>query len=112
MSRSERKKKVITIVKLQLPAGQVTAATSGVGTGLGPHGVNIMEFCKAYNERTSNQQGTVIPAAITIYEDRSFDFILKTPPAADLLRQAAGIEKGSAEPNRDKVGKVTKDQVR
>ena len=106
-----RRKKVVALVKLQIPAGQATPAPP-VGTALGPHGVNIMDFCKSYNEQTSSQQGTIVPVAITIYEDRSFDFILKTPPAAVLLKEAAGLEKGSAEPNRDKVGKVTKDQVR
>jgi large subunit ribosomal protein L11 len=106
-----RKKKVLALVKLQIPAGQATPAPP-VGTALGPHGVNIMDFCKSYNERTSSQQGTIVPVAITIYEDRTFDFILKTPPAAVLLKEAAGLEKGSAEPNRDKVGKVTRDQVR
>lgn len=106
-----RRKKVLALVKLQIPAGQATPAPP-VGTALGPHGVNIMDFCKSYNEQTSSQQGTIVPVAITIYEDRSFDFILKTPPAAVLLKEAAGLEKGSAEPNRDKVGKVTKDQVR
>ncbi len=106
-----RRKKILALVKLQIPAGQATPAPP-VGTALGPHGVNIMDFCKAYNEQTSSQQGTIVPVAITIYEDRTFDFILKTPPAAVLLKEAAGLEKGSAEPNRDKVGKVTKDQVR
>jgi large subunit ribosomal protein L11 len=106
-----RRKKVLALVKLQIPAGQATPAPP-VGTALGPHGVNIMDFCKSYNEQTSSQQGTIVPVAITIYEDRTFDFILKTPPAAVLLKEAAGLEKGSAEPNRDKVGKVTKDQVR
>lgn len=106
-----RRKKVLALVKLQIPAGQATPAPP-VGTALGPHGVNIMDFCKSYNEQTSSQQGTIVPVAITIYEDRTFDFILKTPPAAVLLKEAAGLEKGSAEPNREKVGKVTKDQVR
>jgi large subunit ribosomal protein L11 len=109
--RSAKKKKILALVKLQIPAGQATPAPP-VGTALGPHGVNIMDFCKSYNEQTGNQQGTIVPVAITIYEDRSFDFILKTPPASVLLKEAAGLEKGSAEPNRDKVGKVTKDQVR
>ncbi len=109
--RSAKKKKILAMVKLQIPAGQATPAPP-VGTALGPHGVNIMDFCKSYNEQTGSQQGTIVPVAITIYEDRSFDFILKTPPASVLLKEAAGLEKGSAEPNRDKVGKVTKDQVR
>jgi len=109
--RSAKKKKILAMVKLQIPAGQATPAPP-VGTALGPHGVNIMDFCKSYNEQTGSQQGTIVPVAITIYEDRSFDFILKTPPASVLLKEAAGLEKGSAEPNRDKVGKVTRDQVR
>jgi len=109
--RSAKKKKILALVKLQIPAGQATPAPP-VGTALGPHGVNIMDFCKSYNEQTGSQQGTIVPVAITIYEDRSFDFILKTPPASVLLKEAAGLEKGSAEPNRDKVGKVTRDQVR
>ena len=83
-----------------------------MGTALGPHGLNIMEFCKAYNERTANQVGSIIPAEITIFEDRSFTFITKTPPAADLLKKAAAVEKGSPAPNREKVGVVTKQQVR
>lgn len=106
-----RRKKVAAIVKLQIPAGQATPAPP-IGTALGPHGVDIMGFCKQYNERTSSQQGTIVPVHMTIYEDRSFDFVLKTPPAAELLKQAAGVEKGSGEPNREKVGGVTKDQVR
>jgi large subunit ribosomal protein L11 len=99
------------MVKLQIPAGQATPAPP-VGTALGPHGVDIMGFCKQYNERTAAQQGTIVPVQITIYEDRSFDFILKTPPASVLLKQAAGVEKGSGEPNKEKVGKVTRDQLR
>jgi large subunit ribosomal protein L11 len=106
-----RRKKVAAVVKLQIPAGQATPAPP-VGTALGPHGVDIMGFCKQYNEKTTSQQGTIIPVQITIFEDRSFDFILKTPPASVLLKQAARVEKGSAEPNRDKVGKVTRDQIR
>lgn len=106
-----RRKKVAAAVKLQIPAGQATPAPP-VGTALGPHGVDIMGFCKQYNERTSSQQGTIVPVHITIYEDRSFDFVLKTPPASVLLKQAAGVEKGSGEPNKEKVGVVTKDQVR
>lgn len=104
-------KKVAAVVKLQIMAGQANPAPP-VGPALGQHGVNIMEFCKAYNERTAPQLGTVVPVEITIYEDRSFTFVTKTPPAAALLRQAAGVEKGSGEPNRDKVGRVTADQVR
>lgn len=106
-----RRKKVAAQVKLQIPAGQATPAPP-VGTALGPHGVDIMGFCRQYNEKTAAQQGTIVPVQITIYEDRSFDFILKTPPAAVLLKQAARLEKGSQEPNRDKVGTVTKQQVR
>jgi large subunit ribosomal protein L11 len=105
------KKKVKTVIRLQIQAGKATPAPP-VGTALGPHGINIMEFCKAYNERTQAQVGTVIPAEITVYEDRSFTFVTKTPPAGDLLKKAAGIEKGSATPNRAKVGTVTRDQVR
>ena len=105
-----RRKKVAAVVKLQIPAGQATPAPP-VGTALGPHGVDIMGFCKQYNEKTSSQQGTIVPVQITIFEDRSFDFILKTPPASVLLKQAARLEKGSAEPNREKVGKVTRDQI-
>jgi large subunit ribosomal protein L11 len=105
-----RRKKVAAVVKLQIPAGQATPAPP-VGTALGPHGVDIMGFCKQYNEKTSSQQGTIVPVQITIFEDRSFDFVLKTPPASVLLKQAARVEKGSAEPNRDKVGKVTRDQI-
>jgi len=105
------KKKVRAIVKIQLPAGQATPAPP-VGTALGPHGVNIMDFTRAYNEKTQGQVGQVIPVEITILEDRSFTFITKTPPAGDLLKKAAGVEKGSGNPNRDKVGRVTRDQVR
>src|SRR5438105_1098230 len=105
------KKKVKAVIKLQIPAGKATPAPP-VGTALGPHGLNIMEFCKAYNERTANQVGSVIPAEITVFEDRSFTFVTKTPPAADMLKKAAGVEKGSAVPNRDKVGAVTRQQVR
>lgn len=106
-----KKKKTLAIVKLQIPAGQATPAPP-VGTALGPHGVAIMDFCKSYNEQTASQQGTIVPVQITIYEDRTFDFVLKSPPASVLLKQAAKLEKGSAEPNKDKVGQVTKDQVR
>jgi len=104
-------KKIRTVLTLQLPAGKATPAPP-VGTALGPHGINIVEFCKTYNEKTAAQTGQVIPAQITIYEDRSFSFILKTPPAADLLRKAAGIEKGAATTGREKVGSVTMKQVR
>ncbi|HVC03700.1 MAG TPA: 50S ribosomal protein L11 [Candidatus Acidoferrales bacterium] len=104
------KKKIKTVVKLQLQAGKATPAPP-VGTALGPHGLNIMEFCKAYNERTANQSG-VIPAQITVFEDRTFSFITKTPPAAELLKKAAGVEKGSGIPNRTKVGTLSRQQVR
>jgi len=96
---------------MQLPAGQATPAPP-VGTALGPHGVNLMDFVKAYNDATSSQRGQIIPVEISIYEDRSFDFVMKTPPAAALLRQAARVDKGSGEPNKVKVGKVTRAQVK
>lgn len=105
------KKKVKTVIRLQIQAGKATPAPP-VGTALGPHGINIMEFCRTYNERTAAQAGLVIPAEITVYEDRTFTFVTKTPPAYDLLKRAAGIEKGSAKPNVDKVGTVTAAQVR
>jgi large subunit ribosomal protein L11 len=105
------KKKVKTVIRLQIEAGKATPAPP-VGTALGPHGLNIMEFCRTYNERTAAQAGTVIPAEITVYEDRTFTFVTKTPPAYDLLKKAAGVDKGSANPKRDKVGTVTRDQVR
>ena len=105
------KKKVKTVIRLQIEAGKATPAPP-VGTALGPHGLNIMEFCKAYNERTAAQAGTVIPAEITVYEDRTFTFVTKTPPAYDLLKKAAGVDKGSGTPNREKVGTVSKQQVR
>ena len=104
-------KKVVGVVKLQINAGKATPAPP-VGTALGPHGINIVEFTKTYNERTAAQAGQVIPAQITVFEDRSFTFILKTPPAADLLRKAAGVEKGSATAGRERVGRVSKAQVR
>jgi large subunit ribosomal protein L11 len=104
-------KKVAALVKLQVPGGQANPSPP-VGPALGQHGVNIMEFCKGFNARTQNQKGTIIPVVITVYSDRSFSFITKTPPAAVLLKKAAKIEKGSGEPNRVKVGKVTKAQVR
>ncbi len=104
-------KKIRTVLTLQLPAGKATPAPP-VGTALGPHGVNIIEFTKSYNEKTADKSGQVIPAQITIFEDRSFSFILKTPPAADLLRKAAGVEKGSGTTGRDNVGRVTRDQLR
>lgn len=104
-------KKINAIVKLQVPAGKATPAPP-VGTALGPQGVNIMEFVKAFNERTANQVGMIIPVEVTVYEDRSFTFITKTPPAAVLLKKAAGIEKGSGQPNTNKVATVTRAQVR
>ncbi|HEV8352709.1 MAG TPA: 50S ribosomal protein L11 [bacterium] len=104
-------KKIIAVIKLQIPAGKATPAPP-VGPALGQHGVNIMEFCKAYNERTAAQTGTIVPVEITVFADRTFTFVTKTPPAAVLLRQAAGLEKGSGEPNKTKVGKVTRGQVR
>jgi large subunit ribosomal protein L11 len=104
-------KKIRIVLTLQLPAGKATPAPP-VGTALGPHGINIVEFTKSYNERTADKVGQVIPAQITVFEDRSFSFILRTPPAADLLRKAAGLEKGSMTPRREIVGRVTKDQIR
>jgi large subunit ribosomal protein L11 len=106
-----RRKKVLAVVKLEIRAGQATPAPP-VGTALGQHGVNIMEFCRQYNEATQANAGQVIPVELTIYEDRSFSFITKQPPAAELLKQAAGVEKGSGEPNREKVARVTSQQVR
>ena len=106
-----KKKKVIAVVKLQIKAGQATPAPP-VGTALGQHGVNIMDFCRQYNEATQQQAGQVIPVELTIYDDRSFTFVLKQPPAAELIKQAAGLEKGSAVPNRDKVATLSTRQVR
>ena len=106
-----RRKKVAQMLKLQIPAGQATPAPP-VGPALGQAGINIMDFCKQYNAATQQQTGTIVPVEITVYEDRSFTFVTKTPPAAVLLRQKAGLDKGSAEPNRNKVGTVTRDQVR
>ncbi len=105
------RKKVMANVKLQIRAGQATPAPP-VGTALGQHGVNIMDFCRQYNEATQQFAGQVIPVELTIYEDRTFSFVTKQPPAAELIKQAAGLEKGSGEPNRNKVGLVTRDQVR
>ncbi|MBC6446397.1 50S ribosomal protein L11 [Actinokineospora xionganensis] len=106
-----KKKKLAAIIKLQIKAGLANPAPP-VGPALGQHGVNIMEFCKAYNAATESQRGTVVPVEISVYEDRTFDFKLKTPPAAKMLLKAAGVEKGSAEPHKVKVAKVTWDQVR
>jgi large subunit ribosomal protein L11 len=105
------KKKVVAVVKLQIKAGQATPAPP-VGTALGQHGVNIMEFCRQYNEQTQQFAGQVIPVELTIYEDRSFAFVTKQSPAAELIKQAAGIEKGSGEPNREKVASLTRQQLR
>ncbi len=104
-------KKIIGKIKLEIPAGQANPAPP-VGPALGQHGVNIMEFCKAFNNKTKDQEGMIIPVVITVYKDRSFNFITKTPPAAILLKKAANIEKGSEEPNREKVGKVTRRKIR
>jgi large subunit ribosomal protein L11 len=106
-----RRKKIAAVVKVQLNAGQATPAPP-VGTALGPHGVNIMDFCKQYNAATEAQRGNVIPVEITIYEDRSFSFITKTPPAAELIKKAAGVAKGSGQPHLEKVGRMTAAQVR
>jgi large subunit ribosomal protein L11 len=104
-------KKLRAVVRLQIEAGKANPAPP-IGPALAPHGINLMQFCKEYNARTSDKRGEIIPAEISIYSDSSFTFILKTPPTAVLLRKAAGVEKGSAEPNREKVGKVTSDQIR
>ena len=104
-------KKIRIVLTLQLPAGKATPAPP-VGTALGPHGINIVEFTKSYNEKTADKAGQIIPAQITVFEDRSFTFILKTPPAADLLRKAAGIDKGAATTSRETAGRVTRDQLR
>ena len=105
------KKKVSAVIKLQIKAGQATPAPP-IGPALGQHGVNIMEFCKAYNAQTEAQRGNVIPVEITVYEDRSFTFVTKTPPAAELIKKAAGVPKGSGEPHKTKVGRLTAAQVR
>ena len=104
-------KKVLTLIKLQIPGGQANPAPP-VGPALGQHGVNIMEFCKAYNAATESQRGDIVPVEISVYEDRSFTFALKTPPAARLLKEALNLEKGSGEPNREKVGRLTQAQLR
>jgi large subunit ribosomal protein L11 len=107
----KKKKKVTGLIKLQITAGQANPAPP-VGPALGQHGVNIMEFCKAYNAATEAQRGQVIPVEITVYEDRSFDFVLKTPPASKLILKAAGVEKGSGVPQKDKVGSISRAQVK
>lgn len=104
-------KKVKAVVKIQIPGGKANPAPP-VGTALGPHGINLMQFCKEYNAKTAGQVGQIVPVEVTVYADGSFSFILKTPPAADLLKKAAGVNSGSAVPNRDKVGTVTQDQLR
>jgi large subunit ribosomal protein L11 len=104
-------KKVLTLIKLQIPGGQANPAPP-VGPALGQHGVNIMEFCKAFNTETQDQNGRIIPVEITVFEDRSFTFITKTPPAAVLIKEALNLEKGSGEPNREKVGRLSRDQLR
>ncbi len=104
-------KKVLTTIKLQAPGGQANPAPP-VGPALGQHGINIMEFCKAFNAQTQNEAGTIIPVVITVFEDRSFTFVTKTPPATVLIKQAIGVEKGSGEPNREKVGTISRAQVR
>lgn len=104
-------KKVVAVVKLQIPAGKATPAPP-VGPALGQHGVNIMEFVKSYNEKTARQAGTIVPVEITIFADRTFTFVTKTPPASVLLKKAAGLEKGSGEPSKKKVGRVTRQQIR
>ncbi|KAF0134295.1 MAG: large subunit ribosomal protein L11 [Candidatus Saganbacteria bacterium] len=110
MAKVKSKKELLTKVKLQIPAGKANPAPP-IGPALGQHGVNIMEFCKAYNAQTSDKGDTVIPVEISIFKDRTFTFILKTPPAATLIKKSAGVEKGSGTPNREKVGKLSKQQV-
>jgi large subunit ribosomal protein L11 len=104
-------KRVKAVVKLQIPAGKATPAQP-IGPALGQHGINIMGFCKEYNERTASQAGSIIPVEITVYEDRSFTFVTKTPPTSDLLKKAAGVEKGAATPNKAKVGQISREQLR
>lgn len=104
-------KKVKAVVKIQIQGGKANPAPP-VGTALGPHGINLMQFCKEYNAKTANQVGQVVPVEVTVFQDSSFSFVLKTPPAADLLKKAAGISSGSSEPNKDKVGTVTTEQLR
>ncbi len=105
-----KKKKIVTQIKLQIPGGQANPAPP-VGPALGQHGLNIMEFCKTFNERTKDQQGTILPVIITVYEDRTYTFIIKTPPAAVLIKKALKLEKGSSEPNKKKIGKITQAQL-
>lgn len=111
MAAPKGKKEVLVKIKLQIPAGKANPAPP-IGPALGQHGINIMEFCKAYNAQTSDKGDTVIPVEITVFKDRSFTFILKTPPAATLIKKAAGVEKGAGEPNRNKVGKLSKSQLK
>jgi large subunit ribosomal protein L11 len=110
MTMAPKKKKIVTQIKLQIPGGQANPAPP-VGPALGQHGLNIMEFCKAFNDRTKDQQGTILPVVITVYEDRTYTFIVKTPPAAVLIKKALKLEKGSSEPNKKKVGTVTQSQL-
>ncbi len=110
MAAPKKKKKIVTEIKLQIPAGQANPAPP-VGPALGQHGLNIMDFCKTYNERTKDQQGTILPVVITVYEDRTYTFIIKTPPAAVLVKKALNIEKGSSEPNKTKAGQITRAQL-
>jgi len=106
----KKKKKIVTEIKLQIPGGKANPAPP-VGPALGQHGLNIMEFCKAFNERTKDQDATILPVVITVYEDRTYTFIIKTPPASVLIRKTLGLEKGSSEPNKTKVGKITRKQL-
>ncbi|MGV7927728.1 MAG: 50S ribosomal protein L11 [Spirochaetota bacterium] len=107
---TKKKKKIVTEIKLQIPGGKANPAPP-VGPALGQHGLNIMEFCKAFNERTKDQDGTILPVVITVYEDRTYTFIIKTPPASVLIKKTLGLEKGSSEPNKTKVGKITRRQL-
>jgi len=107
---SKKKEKIVVEIKLQIPGGQANPAPP-VGPALGQHGLNIMEFCKSFNERSKEQQGTILPVVITVYEDRSYTFIIKTPPASVLIKKALGLEKGSSEPNKTKAGKITRQQL-
>ncbi len=107
---AKKVKKILTEIKLQIPGGQANPAPP-VGPALGQHGLNIMDFCKAFNERTKDQQGTIVPVVISVYEDRSYTFVIKTPPAAILIKKTLNLEKGSSEPNKEKVGKITRAQL-